>query len=94
MTTTKTKKKPPMTSADLAAALAQTRAELGRLARAMLTDDSGATRELYDAEKRTEGRLVAMLEEARAAEERARQQAEEERLRPLREELESLEAVV
>ena len=55
---TKKKVQPP-SSADLASALAQTRAELGRLARLMLTDDSDATRELYDAEKRGEVRLIA-----------------------------------
>jgi len=86
------KKKTPPSSSDLASALAQTRAELGRLARAMLTDDSDASRELYDAEKRNEARLVALLDAARDAEEQARKDAEAARVAPLREEFERLEA--
>ncbi len=88
-----TKKKQPPSSSDLGSALAQTRAELGRLARALLADDGDAARELYDAEKRNEARLIAMLDEAMAAEEQARKDAEQSRIRPLREEFERLEAV-
>ena len=83
----------PTSSSDLASALAQTRAELGRIARLMLDDDSDATRELYDAEKRREARLVAMLDQARLAEEQARKDAEAARVAPLREEFERLQAI-